>query len=88
MPYRAIEKNDLKLKQNLIDLFPGVFKRSTLFKEMKNKPKHIHLRRCHARHSPSLITPNSRKTVFGATDGYHAIPLDEESRHLTTFITE
>ena len=29
-----------------------------------------------------------KKTVFDAVDGYHAIPLNEESQHLTTFITE
>ena len=28
------------------------------------------------------------KTVVDATDGYHSIPLDEESRPLTTFITQ
>ena len=34
------------------------------------------------------VPSNTKKTVFDAVDGYHAIPLDEESQHLTTFITE
>ena len=34
------------------------------------------------------VPANTKKTVFDAVDGYHAIPLDEESQHLTTFITE
>ena len=34
------------------------------------------------------VAPNTKKTVLDATDGYHAIPLDEESKPLTTFITE
>ncbi len=33
------------------------------------------------------IPTNVKKTLFDAVDGYHAIPLDKESRHLTTFIT-
>ena len=167
IPYRATEDNIPKLKQHLIDSFPGVFQKSTPFKEMNTKPAHIHLkedakpvavhtpinvplywrdeikasldqdvkrgiiepvpigepaswcsrmvvlqkqdgrprrtvdlqalnsqclRETHHTDSPfklaSLVPPNSRKTVLDATDGYHAIPLDEESRHLTTFITE
>ena len=28
-----------------------------------------------------------KKTILDAVDGYHAIELDEESKHLTTFIT-
>jgi len=36
----------------------------------------------------SKIPPNSKKTVIDAVDGYHAIPLDNESQPLTTFITE
>ena len=35
----------------------------------------------------SQIPINVKKTVFDAVDGYHAIPLHEESKHLTTFIT-
>ena len=35
----------------------------------------------------SQIPTNVRKTVFDAVDGYHAIPLHEDSKHLTTFIT-
>ena len=34
------------------------------------------------------VAPNTKKTVLDATDGYHAIPLDDESKPLTTFITE
>ena len=34
------------------------------------------------------VPPNTKKTVLDATDGYHSIPLDEESQPLTTFITE
>ena len=34
------------------------------------------------------VTPNTKKTVLDATDGYHAIPLDDDSKPLTTFITE
>jgi len=46
-----------------------------------------------AHHCPSSFqlacqVPSTKKTVFDAVDGYHAVQLDEESRHLTTFITE
>lgn len=34
------------------------------------------------------VPAHTKKTVFDAVDGYHAIPLDEESQHMTTFITE
>ena len=34
------------------------------------------------------VPPNTKKTVLDAVDGYHSIPLDEESQPLTTFITE
>ena len=167
IPFRATEDNIPKLKQHLIDSFPGVFQKSTPFRTMNTKPAHIHLkedatpvavhtptnvplywrdevktsldndvkrgiiepvpigepanwcsrmvvlqkkdgrprrtvdlqalnsqclRETHHTDSPfklaSLVPPNSRKTVLDATDGYHAIPLDEESRPLTTFITE
>ena len=30
---------------------------------------------------------NVKKTIFDAVDGYHAIPLDEESKQLTNFIS-
>jgi hypothetical protein len=51
---------------------------------------------CHreTHHCPSpfqlacQVPPNTMKTVLDAVDGYHAIKLDEESQHLTTFITE
>ena len=33
------------------------------------------------------VPAGTKKTVIDATDGYHSIPLDEASRHLTTFIT-
>ena len=36
----------------------------------------------------SSIPPNSYKTVLDAFNGYHQVMLDEESRRLTTFITE
>ena len=36
----------------------------------------------------SQVPPNTRKTVLDATDGYHAVPLDDESKPFTTFITE
>ena len=36
----------------------------------------------------SQIPAKKKKTVLDATDGYHAIPLDDESKPLTTFITE
>ena len=36
----------------------------------------------------SQIPAKKKKTVLDATDGYHAIPLDNESKPLTTFITE
>ena len=34
------------------------------------------------------MPPSTKKTVLDATDGYHAIPLDDESKPLATFITE
>ena len=34
------------------------------------------------------VPVNSKKTVLDAVDGFHAIPLDDESKPLTTFITE
>ena len=34
------------------------------------------------------VPPNTKRTILDATDGYHAIPLDEASKPLTTFITE
>ena len=34
------------------------------------------------------VPPNTKKTILDAVDGFYAIPLDEESRNLTTFITE
>ena len=50
------------------------------------------LRETHHCQSPfrlaCLVPPHIKKTVVDATDGYHAIELDEESKPLTTFITE
>ena len=50
------------------------------------------LRETHHCESPfklaTQVPPNMKKTVLDATDGYHSIELDEESRPLTTFITE
>ena len=34
------------------------------------------------------VPPNTTKKVLDAVDGYHSIPLDEESQPLTTFIME
>ena len=39
-------------------------------------------------HLASQIPANTFKRVLDAVDGYHAIPLDKESRSLTAFITE
>ena len=36
----------------------------------------------------SKVPPNTYKTVIDAVDGYHAIPFDEDSQKLITFITE
>ena len=33
------------------------------------------------------VPRNMRKTVFDAWNGYHSVPICEEDRHLTTFIT-
>ncbi|XP_077969846.1 uncharacterized protein LOC144424396 [Styela clava] len=33
------------------------------------------------------IPPNTKKSILDITDGYHSVPLDEESQPLTTFIT-
>ena len=33
------------------------------------------------------VPAHTKKTVLDATDGYHSIELDEESRKLATFIT-
>ena len=33
------------------------------------------------------VPPGTKKTVLDAVEGYHAVSLDEESQHLTTFIT-
>ena len=50
------------------------------------------LRETHHCQSPfqlaSQVPSNTYKTVIDAVDGYHAVPLDEESQQLTTFITE
>ena len=44
IPYWATESNIPKLKQQLIDSFPRLFQKTTLFKEMFTKPAHINLK--------------------------------------------
>ena len=39
-------------------------------------------------HLALQVPAQSRKTVLDAVDGYHSVPLDEESQLLKTFITE
>ena len=50
------------------------------------------LRETHHHGSPfnlaMQVPAGSYKTVLDAVDGYHSVLLDEESQHLTTFITE
>ena len=36
----------------------------------------------------SSIPPNTRKTILDAWNAYHLLPLSEEARDATTFITE
>ena len=38
-------------------------------------------------HQASMVPPNTYKTVLDAWNGYHSCSLDEDSKHLTTFIT-
>ena len=38
-------------------------------------------------HQARLVPHNMKKTVSDAWNGYHSVPLREEDRHLTTFIT-
>ncbi|RUS74671.1 hypothetical protein EGW08_017577 [Elysia chlorotica] len=38
-------------------------------------------------HQARKVPPHTRKTTFDAWNGYHSIALDEQDRHLTTFIT-
>jgi len=38
--------------------------------------------------SPFQLACQVPPNTFDAVDGYHAIPLDDESQHFTTFITE
>ena len=38
-------------------------------------------------HQASMVPSNTYKTVLDAWNGYHSCLMDEESRHLTTFIT-
>ena len=38
-------------------------------------------------HQARSVPPNMYKTVFDALNGYHSVPICEEDRHLTTFIT-
>ena len=65
-------------------------------KEWTGQCVHIGISQCkretHHTSSPFQLSlqvpPNTKKTVLDAVDGYHSIPLDEESQPLTTFITE
>ena len=56
------------------------------------QPLNVHATR-ETHHTPSPFhqarsVPNGkRKTVFDAWNGYHSVPISEEDRHLTTFIT-
>ena len=36
----------------------------------------------------SSVPPNTRKSVLDAWHGYHSVPIAEEDRHYTTFLTE
>ena len=38
-------------------------------------------------HQARSIPPNTKKTVLDAWNGYHSVPLHDDDRHLTTFIT-
>ena len=38
-------------------------------------------------HQARAVPPNTYKTVSDAWNGYHSIPLHEDDRHMTTFIT-
>lgn len=38
-------------------------------------------------HQARLVPHGQKKTVFDAWNGYHSVPIREEDRHLTTFIT-
>ena len=38
-------------------------------------------------HQARSVPSGTKKTVFDCWNGYHSIPLHEEDRHLTTFIT-
>ena len=38
-------------------------------------------------HQARSIPSNTKKTVFDCWNGYHSVPLHEDDRHLTTFIT-
>ena len=70
-------------------------------KKGSNKPRRtVHLKKMNSlclretHHCPSpfrlacQVPANTKKIVFDATDGYHSIELDEQSRPLTTFITK
>jgi hypothetical protein len=38
-------------------------------------------------HQARAVPHNTKKTIFDAWNGYHSVPIREEDRHLTTFIT-
>ena len=63
--------------------------RRTVDLQKLNKQCHRETHHCQSPFKLACQVPSeTKKTVLDATDGYHSIPLDEESKHLTTFITE
>ena len=38
-------------------------------------------------HQARSVPPDKKKTVFDCWNGYHSVPLQDDDRHLTTFIT-
>ena len=55
------------------------------------KPNQACLKQTHQTKAPFLqyvaMTPNSMKTALDTWNGHHSVPLREEHRHLTTFLT-
>lgn len=39
-------------------------------------------------HQASMVPPHTKKTVLDAWNGYHSLPLSEDARDATTFLTE
>ena len=56
------------------------------------QPLNVHSTR-ETHHTPSpfhqarSVPPNTKKTVLDAWNGYHSVPIHEDDRHFTTFIT-